>query len=99
MRRAREASEKKKAISPDPNPGNREAPDRVKYGTKELYVGCTDVRSGLKKIKVEHRNEVVVVPESSSVPVSECMSVVAEMQRIARDLHGLLFTDANKVTK
>ena len=89
----------KKAASPISTPDDSATRDRVKGSNRELYVACTDLRSGLKKIKAEHGEDVVPVLETVDVPVSECMTVVTEMQRISRDLHGLLLNDLNKVTK
>ena len=75
------------------------ARDRVKHGTKELYVVCTDLRSGPKRIKREITEEAVPVHEVESAPVTECISVVNEMHSISRDMRGLVLGDLNKVPK
>ena len=78
--------------------------DRVKNGVKDVYVVCENIMSAPKKIKMEVHNRVVLAQSENrsacdSECVSEAVSVPQEMQQIASDLRGLLFSDANKVSR
>ena len=78
--------------------------DRVKNGVKDVYVVCKNIMCAPKKIKMEVQDRVVPAEGdsasvSASVSVSDAVSVLQEMQQIASDLRGLLFSDANKVSR
>ena len=84
--------------------GGGQGLDRVKNGVKDVYVVCENIMSAPKKIKMEVHDRVVLAQSESesacdSASVSEAISIVQEMQQIASDLRGLLFSDANKVSR
>ena len=84
----------------------RQGLDRVKNGIKDVYIVCENIMSAPKKIKMEVQDRVVPAQidsasasASNSECVSETVSLLQEMQQIAHDIPGLLFNDANKVSR
>ena len=90
-----------RAVAKD-TPVGRQGLDRVKNGIKDVYLVCGNIMSAPKKIKMVMHDHVVPA-QCGSVSDSECVneavSVLQEMQQIAHYLRGLLFSDANKLSR
>ena len=76
----------------------RQGLDQVKGGISDVYVVRENIMSAPKKVKLEVQDRIVPAQYEGD-SVSEGVSVLQEMQKVTRDLQGLLFSDANKVPK